>query len=466
MKGEELLNVLGDIDPKLIQDADRRPGWIRWAAVAAACLAVLLTVLLFPRKAQPEDPLVQSQPTTAPSQDWVPIVDSLNAPVVLGDVWDTGIESLGGAAEAPPMFSFDIHIVVEARVVGCLPERYLDMDTGSAFHILQLEVLDVVTGKNVPQMLNLRLEGYLSPELQQFDRLVLSIEQVGLEDYLMIRETDRVVVPFNMMFRVYSHCGRPSYGSVLAFHDGVLDRGLWDLDRWGVSDRYLDYLFGSDGYYLASGCNTVEEVKEAVREEISQMQWFREYPVGHKADYSAVDAMEYTAPFQNGVFSHSLIHGVPGELPVVFFNRKINGYRSAEQIRIDQEGATYSGEKYTMEELEQIPDLAGLVQGLKKEQSDAPHIEDFEGLELWSRSVAGRYYKVNGQVYGVVKIHWVYLQDGGENITYAWRDDQFYLVEEDGSYGLALREELKDLLGHEESFLLGVDGVAEELPLE
>lgn len=468
MKGEDLLKALGDIDPELIRRADRRPGWIRWTA-AAACVAILLTVgaLLLPRKSFPAggNPTVQE-----PGSDWLPLVDSLSAPRVEGNVWDEAVTSVGGGtADAPPAFSFDIHMVVEAKVVGCLPERYLDMDTGNAYHILQLEILDVVTGKNMPKMINLQLEGYLSPELQQFDRLLLSIQQQGLEDYLMIRETDRKMVSFNMMFQVHSHYARPWYGSVLAFTDGVLDRGLWKLDRWTVSEKYLDYLFEQDSYYLAAGCDTIEEVKNAVREHISQSTWFREYPVAYKADYtaaSALEAMEYTAPFQNGVFSQSLVYGSPGELPVVFFNRKINGFRSEEQIRIDQEGATLLGTAFALQELERIPDLTGLVGRLQEEKTDAPHIQSFEGLELWHRSVSGRYFKKADQIYGVVKIHWVYLQDGGENITYAWQDDLFYLVQPDGSNGLASREELKALLGQEESFLLGGDGLAEELPLE
>lgn len=468
MRGDELLDVLEHIDPELIREADRRAGWIRWTAVAA-CLAVLVGLSLLWLRPGGEPPGAMPGPTLSvePVLDRVALVDyTVHPERVTGWDWIGGSTiSGGGAAECPPAFDFDIGLVVEARVIEILPDVYRELGNGAAFRVLKLEILDVVSGKNVPKTLYLRLEGYLSPELDRFDSLLLSMEQVGLEDYLMVRE-DGHMVSFPMMFRVYHDLSLSHYGSVLAFTDGVLDLTLWELDRWGIDREYLDYVLGD--HYIADEGDTVETVKEAVRQQIQESEWFQEMAVYGKDAYPTEEARQvfsYVQSLEHGVFHQSLRRATPGAVPVVFFTRKIDGFDTSEQIRVDQEGVTYQGEAFTHEELAQMQDLAALIPQLRTQELEPPHMLDLEGKELFHQGFVGKYFKVAGQVYGVVRVSWEYHEDGQWNSTIAYYDAAFYLVGADGSYQTVEREDMRKLVGEDTILWYSEYGVGVELPM-
>ena len=469
MRGDGLLDALEHIDPELIREADRRPGWIRWTAVAA-CLAVLVGLGLLWLRPGGEQPGAILGPTLsgAPVLDRVELVDyTVHPEKITGWDW-MGADPVsgGGAAECPPAFAFNIGIVAEARVVEILPDMYRELGHGSAFHILKLEILDVVSGKNVPKTLYLRLEGYLSPELDRFDSLLLSMEQVGLEDHLMVRE-DGYMVSFPMMFRVYHHFSLPHYGSVLAFTDGSLDLALWELDGWEIDEEYLDYVLGD--HYIADEGDTAETVKEAVRQQIQESEWFQEMAVYGKDAYPTEEARQvfsYVQPLEHGTFRQSLRRATPGAVPVVFFTRKIDGFDTSEQIRVDQEGVTYQGEAFTQEELARMPDLAALIAQLRTQELEPPHIQDLEGKKLLHQGIVGKYFKVAGQVYGVVRVSWEYHEDGQWNSTIAYYDAVFYLVGADGSYQTVEREAVRKLVGEDTILWYSEYGVGVELAMQ
>lgn len=467
MRGDELLDMLEHIDPELVREADRKPEWIRWAAVAAILLISIGVGAAFFR---PVPPVTQPGPSVSvdPELDRVELSDfTVDPERVTG--WSgewSGTGSFGGMAECPPAFSFDIGIVVEARVTEILPDMYRELGSGAAFHVLKLEILDVVSGKNVPKTLYLRLEGYLSPELDRFDSLLMSIEQVGLEDYLMLRE-DGYLASFPMMFRVHHNFSRPHYGSVMAFTDGTLDLSLWDLERWGISPKYLDYVLGE--HYVADEGDSIGTVKNNIRGKIRESTWFEEMAVYGKDAYTSETAQQvfsYVRPFENGVFMQSLRRATPGAVPAVFFTRKIDGFDSSEQIRVAPEGVTYQGEAFTREELARMPDLGALIHRSQSQELDPPHMQDLEGKELVGRGITGKYFKVSGEVYGVVRVSWVFHEDGPGNSTIAYYDALFYLMRADGSYQIVSRDDLQDLIGEDVILWYARYGVGEELPME
>ena len=64
---------------------------------------------------------------------------------------------------------------VEGRIVEILPALYTEPKTGERFHVLKLEVCDVIAGQNVPEILYFRLEEHLSTELLNFERFLIGM---------------------------------------------------------------------------------------------------------------------------------------------------------------------------------------------------------------------------------------------------------------------------------------------------
>ena len=186
MRGEELLDILEQIDPALIRDADRKPRlpWLRWTAIAA-CLALLVGVgALFLPRLEP-----------VPARTPLPMVDLVNHTVnpekltgvqILGSPVSGDSGSTGGVQHVPPRFQFAIHMVVEARVAEILPDEYTDALSRYPYRILRMETLEAVSGRNSPREFYLRLPWWMSPELDRFDTLLLSIKQVALENYMLV----------------------------------------------------------------------------------------------------------------------------------------------------------------------------------------------------------------------------------------------------------------------------------------
>lgn len=469
MRGDELLDILEHIDSDLIESADRKrkSNWLRRTAVAA-CAVLLLGFACLPRRpanspvptvaTTTESPTSPSPPELLPNQ--LPLADYTQSPEKL-----TGIRVLGNPAYAPglpqsspPAFSFDINMVVEARVIEILPDLYTDLQTNRQYHLLRMQTLGAVNVPDMPDEFLLRIYSYLSPELDRFDSLILSLEQVGGQNYPLINETNSTVESFPNMFQVYCHYA-PHYGSVMAFTGGILDTSLWEMDGWTVSASYLDgILSDSNGHYPASKRSSPEDVKEAVWQSLNNCEC---RPWRIICDFETID---YVTPFQNGVFAHS----TPGDATIFTwysYTRYINGFSTSEKILVKGTGdISYEGEAFTQEELSKMPDLSALLAKLDLDTMTPPHTTVQEDFTLHNCGAEGQYMKVDGTVYGIVKVSWYYLQPI-ENYSVGYYDALFYLVQADGTYREATRTELEAALGRD---LFESDpkyGVGMELPL-
>lgn len=253
MRGDELLDILEHIDSNLIESADRnrKSSWLRWTAVAA-CAVLLLGFACLPRRpanspvptvaTTTESPTAPSTPELLPNQ--LPLADYTQSPEKL-----TGIRVLGNPAYAPglpqsspPAFSFDINMVVEARVIEILPDLYTDLQTNRQYHLLRMQTLGAVNVPDMPDEFLLRIYSYLSPELDRFDSLILSLEQVGGQNYPLINETNSTVESFPNMFQVYCH-----YAPPLRFRYGLHWR---HTGHFPVGNGWLDCFRQLPGWYF------------------------------------------------------------------------------------------------------------------------------------------------------------------------------------------------------------------------
>jgi hypothetical protein len=456
MRGDELLDALEHIEPELIEQAGRMPKrpWLRWTALAA-CLGLLigLGALFLPGKGPDATvPTVPTEPVLPPFRtELVDLMDHTVNPEKL-----TGVQVLGsldsgsgdGTQNAPPRFGFQVHLVVEARVVEILPDVYDDALTGYPYRILRLETLDPIVGQKFPKEFYLRLSSWMSSELDRFDSLILSLEQVGIENYMLVNQTTRTVEAFSMLFEVYNLYS-PHYGSVVAFTDGVMDMSLWDLHRWGIGDYYREKILKGDPYmdFPAKEGSTPADTKETILQWVAESQHERTLTVDTQADFGATGVFDYVKPFENGVFAHDYYRNTR-----VRYFRQINGLHTTERILLEGSKVTYEGEAFTQEDLSALPDLCGFLEKLELEKLEQPHKEYYEGRDVWLHGIGatGMYAKVDGQLYGVIKVTWRYILNGVYDVVIDFHDALYYLVDAEGHCREAGWEELSALIGENE----------------
>lgn len=491
MTSDELLNAMEHIDPELIEEADRSIKKQNTLPYLAAALAAMLAILIgisnmlnmdpqglpqletrpsfFPPTSggnshshvsgtcscrplpstRPTQPL--TQPTTNPARppNTVPLVNALYQPQII-----TGLQQIGSRPDYPnlaptsPAYQFDIHMVVEARVKEVLPGEYQDPLTKRRYHILKLETLDVVSAENMPQEFYLRLSTQLSTELHIFTSFVLSIQQVGIENYLLLNLDQAQMEAFSLLFELYtdSHPFYFSYGELIAFSDGVWDKRLYELEGWaGIDAATSDYPVGK--------VSTIEECKTRILDKISK-QNLTAKKVYTVADLAAGTAQEeflaWVTPFTNGVYAQKF-----NQLGKVHYTRLINNFPTSETIYISQDGAYWLSEHFTQEDLSSLPDLGTFLMELQPrlETMASPHADFYKDTAAYLKGTwaEGKYYKVNGQVYGLVKVCWAYWTDRTANsrLPGSYIDAIYYLIRTDGSYVIAERDEIAQLLGED-----------------
>lgn len=448
MRGEELLDILEQIDPALIRDADRKPRlpWLRWTAIAA-CLALLVGVgALFLPRLEP-----------VPARTPLPMVDLVNHTVNPEKL--TGVQILGspvsgtpGASSAtqgvPPVFDYEYNLMVEARVLEVLPDVYHDARLpGWKYHVLRMQTLEAVVGQGFPREFYLRLDSKISTDLEQFDSLIFSLVQVGIEDYMMVNQTTSATEAFTLMFDMTS--SRWSmYNTAIAFSDGELDPTLWDLVGWDLGSYYEKQILKGDYYRSISvkQGTSPEEAKENIARYAADRPALQSLRVMTQADYPEKEIFDYVRPFENGVFAHAL-----DKAGSVEYTRLINGFHTTEQIELYKSLVYRRGEAFTPEDLESLPDLGGFISELDLENLQQPNAELYQGkwVELLRKGATGYYAKVGGKVYGIVKVTWWYVQNDIYDVRrQSFYDALYYLVDADGSVTSISYEELRSLIGN------------------
>jgi hypothetical protein len=413
------------------------------------------------------------EPTTHPPlpPNTMPLFNSLKDPQKI-----IGLSQIGSRPQHPvsapvsPAYAFDTtEMVVHAKVIEVLPGVYKDTLTNRCYHILKLETLEAIYVKNMPEEFYLRLSTDYSTDLKKFTSLVLSIQQVGIENYLLNNWDQAQIQAFSLLFELTGSSAGPfydSYGDLIAFTDGVWDKRLYKMEGWELSDYYIERL--PTDYPVRDGYTTIEDCKSRILQRISK-QNSTPKKVYTAADIATGAAQEellaWVAPFKNGVYAQKF-----NKSGSVEYTRLINNFPTNEVIRVSQAGANWLSEHFTEEELLSLPDLGAFLTDLqqyKLETMNSPHAEFYKNKAVYLKSIwaEGKYYKVNGQVYGLVKVCWAYWTSSSSN-AHKWPgsyvDAMYYLISADGSYVVAQRDEIAQLLG--EDFLESEYDVLEPFP--
>ena len=470
MKKEEWNEGLNDLDPdivekyikqkdKLRQKSKNSKGvWLRLGSIAA-CLALIVGTMIIIPTLREDDPGIIPNPDTTPV-----IFDATVSPEKLNGnslefIVGSSVSTGGGAGDsAPPKFQFGTggYINVKAKVIKNHPDTYYKLDTSSknrptAYRLIQMETIEVIHGENVPQYFLYLIPEYLYVDMSVYDSLLISMSQLGFENYVLKNGTQSRMESFALT--IFSDSSDlPQLGNIIAFSDDIFDESLWQNESWIYGYQFAKYYLDNPQYsnlVVARGdsestvISAIKKYYNFIGVSVSSVR-----TLNFKTQ-AAKDAIEYVKPFVNGVFSQRWNNQL-------IFTRYINGCQTEETITIDlvTEEVTYSEIRYTKEEIAQMQDLSARIAEKASEYAKIlpipPHT-DPDGKELKCLNLYAWYVKVDGKLYGVIKTSWQYLcMEKSNNIKYYVRyyDDAYVLYDMSAGTDTDIsRDELVNIVG-------------------
>ena len=315
--------------------------------------------------------------------------------------------------EKTKAMAFSYGIVVEAKITRILPDTYThatEILGGDRWHILQMQTLDVVAGKNMPREFYLMLPATYSTELSRFDSFLITLTQKGFEAYTLINTDQCRYERFSPIFvpvtldpdhsEINGAIASPSVTfSILAFRNGLLDTSLWDEDMWNALPSAEHLLAPGSDYPVKKG-STLSGAKLSILASRWQNRKYitdrsRTYhtlenqPTGEMADYLNTHAFAQNFYQPNG---HPL--GVK-------YRRIVNGFLTNECHLRTQDGTDTESEiVFTDADIAALPDLVSVLQqtiGTKPEGStDTTCIAE----------VRAGYHKSDDRLFGYIRIVW------------------------------------------------------------
>lgn len=408
MNLDDLFSAIGTATEEQLEKSEKRPNRVlRVLIPVAACFCLILTALLIPSlHREPARRYISSEtidwylPKMAEGED--------NAFYMVSEY-------------AAPYYQFMNALSVEARVLEVLPDVYSKLGTigtSTRYHILHLQVLDTISGKNMPDEFYYLLPVNFDPNLTEYSSLIMTVYQLGYENYVMVNETLKRAEAFSFLFtygsEVYATGYEPDMGGILAFRGNTLDTGLWEKAGWNQEDKEgttanPDYLLSEKApKYPGKFGRNLQQTKKAIRQQfyneykkIYQTKDHRSagvktYDSIHSAEAKAI--LSYVHPFENGVF-------LPDATSTYLdFGRWINGFQTNEVYHINlTDQSVQSRFHFTEEDLQQLPDTDSIIQSLSQ---DATRTDEKNGKELVFCGIRGRYQKTVNGIYCVLNRYW------------------------------------------------------------
>lgn len=424
----------------------------RWLLIliAAALLLSLLAGIVFSVWRQHHGPVRKTIGTASVNMDQLddsipdrPFIDQSN---IIGMIDEEAVFH--------PTKQFGQTMSVHAKIEEILPDTYCLHDTYCRstkvpYRILRLRVLDTIVGSNMPNQIYYLLPTYLSMDLLEYDSFILTVRQVGLEDYSVINATQQTMEAFTLLFEPWSKDA--CWGSVLAFSDGVLDPSLWEKAGWNhVKDQVMEWI-APEGPAIYPGKlgRNIRDTKAAIlaaRQTAEADNWYTWLPrvITSNDLYwkEARQALRYVrSAGANNFLTCELVQG-----PINFtaycadflYIRYINGFPTNEYVSFRtrqyapsslwdtlRQGCTlwevpnrfypgsvdYSYCQFTQEDLQNLPDLPALVERAKT--FDPPKTE--QPLQFRLELVTGEYVKYEGYVFAYATCYWRYCDEDGSS---------------------------------------------------
>ena len=460
MKSKDLLHALNDIDEDLIAEAEkqskrRMPVWIAVSA-AVICLLAGALILLPMLKKQPtstsELPSLE-KPSPSVSTDkmaYEPIFEEHSGSALKFVVGNSAEIPEGGSSE-PPSFEFSLYgYIVKAAAIKSYPDTYHcldDLDASpdkepTSYRLIEFETLEVIRGEGIPDRFLYLLPAYLFVDMTAYDSLLLTMGQLGTEQYVLRNDTQSSMEALEYPVFWDGPDNLPQLGSIIAFSEGVFDESLWKTESWRFGYQFAaNQLDLEDSTLIVyRGCSE-EEALIKLRDRIKKQnvsKGGRVVSLEYFSSKTAKEALAYVKPFENGVFVQAMrwVYENGKNTRKLVFTRFVNGCQTEETVTIDldSEEVLYSEIRYSKEEIRQMENLSlrieRLAQAYAEKLPDPPRFTPESG-KLSCLNLYGWYVKKDGKIYGIVKTVWLYrvnMGDLGSTDTLYYYYDDLYTV--------------------------------------
>ena len=471
MKKKEWNEGLNHLDPDLIEkhieqkerlrQKNKKPKsvWLRFGAIAACFLLIVSAVIVVSMLSDPDD-----NPIINPSNQKVPSISTIISGNKITGKQELlyGDPSSGSEGEAEMIVpGFYINTVIQANVIEVLPDYYYTPNLSIRYLVAKLSVVESIRGSGLPNEILMRFPYYTSDIFDGYDTFIFSLQQVGVENFMMINDTKREVTYFPHMFEV-EMVNDLGYGSVIAFKDGKVDTSFFDkADHFNAGGYIANSLQNPTlCFYPVSFDTTLEEAKTNIKELSQKSSEESMFVSDIPYDYITVDNIfisdegkqikSYLEPSEMSVFMQDIYRSE--DRVVATYTRVINGFVTEEQITIngytgENGNVSQSDTRYNEDDLSKIPNIGEALANLKLSELKPSHIEIVDGMNFEYSSAMGVYRKVRDKVYGIVRIIWYYTFP--ERTNGYVMDDCYYLYDQDGNGSIVERDELKELIGND-----------------
>lgn len=424
----------------------------------AACFVIILSAVIVA-------PMLRNSATPGDTSIIDPsIIDLPSISTIKGGYKITGKQELayGDASSSNEEHAmkkspgFYINAVIQGTVIEVMPDDYYMPSSSTRYLIARVSVEESICGNGLPQEILIRFPYYASDIFDGYDTFIFSLKQVGVENYMMINDTKREVAFFPHMFEV-AMVNDLGYGSVIAFTGGKVDTGFFDKANHFNAGRYItSVLLDPSSYFYPVGYDTTLDEAKANIKELSQKRsmYVSDLPYNYlTADDIFVSdegksIKSYLEPSEMSIFMQEIY---PREDRVIAaYTRVINGFMTEERIIIngytDENGnVSQSAARYNENDLENSPDIGEALEDIDLSALKPPHIEIIDGMHFKHVKATGVYRKVDGKIYGIIRVIWNYTFPEYTN-GYV-RDDCYYLYDQNGNGSIVERDELKAIIG-------------------
>ena len=430
--------------------------WLRLGAVAACLLLIVSAVIIAPMlKKSKETPTITEPDYYIPSISTIASGNKITGKQELIYGNPSSVSESNADIIAP---GFYLGTVIEVEVIEVLPDTYYNPEYYSyPLHVAKLRIIDSVFGEGLPEDIYLYYPYYDTEVLIGYERFIMSLEQVGVENYMLINSSQSRVDYFSNMFTVWTSRDI-GYGSVVAFNNGIVDESFWDGVTHSHGSGTIKQMLDWDLYPIWRG-DTVEQAKENIRQFALENDEF--YP--WHCNYVTVDDIfiseegkeiqSYVAPSSSSVFLQGIY--IREDRVIADYTRVINGFLTDEKIVVngyngENGNVQRYGEIYTEEDLAKIPDIGSALEKLDLSKLAPPHIKITDEMVLGYANATGIYRKIDGKIYGVIRVMWYYSYPDLTNACQM--DDLYYLYDSDTNGSIVERDELKAVIG-DDSFI-------------
>lgn len=470
MKSKHILDALNGIDYDLVEDAlekrrTKRAVWIRWAAAAACVCLVVGGVLAMTNGTGNHECTevsgngsfgTESTDTKDPNRLPIEVIQVPgDAPLFYGSEGSFGESDSAAEIER-------IGVSVTMKAVEMLPDTYTfygDLRQRK-FRLLRMELLSLVKGLRMVDDFYLMVPDAYVTDYTVYDILFAKdLLQHSYEKAVLYNATkvcaEQVTLPIFSWYSV----------GLFAFEDdGSFDISLWhSTETWeNVTKHAEEHL--PEGFNLAMA-------EEAERNKTYEPDIFVTL-LSDLKDETADIANQVLNP-ENGLYAYYVPTHLYHYDPTVQLTcrRYINGFATNEYVNIwggyehdgyengdrtESELVRYSKAKFKDEDLENLPDLSGAMQAVKKAfdagEITPLHIESYEAMKQESFGIFGWYAKTSDGVVGIVRVTFCYSGRG-------WCFDDAYYVVECGSQECVsiARDALLEKLGEYEATYIYTD---------